>query len=158
MCMLSSSWIIASVSFASIILKEKYGTINIQGIILFHARVYPCRRGSYVHGRRRLKNGVIYLFFQGLNVRNYPYILNLIFFIDKSIIRPCVGLIPQPRSPTKCLWIEKSIKEGQGPIRTVEASGKKNLLLFSSSSHKFTVQKMNGTMDVLLQWFQGRFQ
>jgi hypothetical protein len=34
----------------------------------------------------------------------------------------CVGLIPQPRSPTKCLWIEKSIKEGQGPIRTVEAS------------------------------------
>jgi hypothetical protein len=27
----------------------------------------------------------------------------------------CVGLIPQPRSPTKCLWIEKSIKEGQGP-------------------------------------------
>jgi len=36
--------------------------------------------------------------------------------------RPCVGLTPQPRSPTKCLWIEKSIKEGQGPIRTVEAS------------------------------------
>jgi hypothetical protein len=36
--------------------------------------------------------------------------------------RSCVGLIPQPRSPTKCLWIEKSIKEGQGPIRTVEAS------------------------------------
>jgi hypothetical protein len=32
-------------------------------------------------------------------------------------------IIPQPRSPTKCLWIEKSIKEGQGPqIRTVEAS------------------------------------
>jgi hypothetical protein len=29
---------------------------------------------------------------------------------------------PQPRSPTKCLWIEKSIKEGQGPIRTLEAS------------------------------------
>jgi hypothetical protein len=39
--------------------------------------------------------------------------------------RPCVGLIPQPRSLTKCLWIEKSIKKGQGPIRTVEASGKK---------------------------------
>jgi hypothetical protein len=38
----------------------------------------------------------------------------------------CVGLIPQPSSPTKCLWIEKSIKEGQGPIRTVEASWKKN--------------------------------
>jgi hypothetical protein len=37
-----------------------------------------------------------------------------------------VGLIPQPRSPTKCLWIEKSIKEGQGPIRTAEASGKKS--------------------------------
>jgi hypothetical protein len=37
----------------------------------------------------------------------------------------CVGLIPQPRSPTKCLWIKKSIKEGQGLIRTVEASGKK---------------------------------
>jgi hypothetical protein len=37
--------------------------------------------------------------------------------------RPCVGLIPQPRSPTKCLWIEKSIKEDQGPqIRTIEAS------------------------------------
>jgi hypothetical protein len=36
--------------------------------------------------------------------------------------RPCVGLIPQPGSPTKCLWIEKSIKEGQSPIRTVEAS------------------------------------
>jgi hypothetical protein len=36
--------------------------------------------------------------------------------------RPCVGLIPQPRSPTKCPWIEKSIKEGQGPIRAVEAS------------------------------------
>jgi hypothetical protein len=34
----------------------------------------------------------------------------------------CVGLIPQPRSPTKYPWIEKSIKEGQGPIRTVEAS------------------------------------
>jgi hypothetical protein len=29
--------------------------------------------------------------------------------------RPCVGLIPQPRSPTKCLWSEKSIKECQGP-------------------------------------------
>jgi hypothetical protein len=29
---------------------------------------------------------------------------------------------PQPRSPTKYLWIEKSIKEGQGPQRTVEAS------------------------------------
>jgi hypothetical protein len=40
-------------------------------------------------------------------------------------VEPCVGLIPQPRSPTKCLWIEKSIKEGQGPIRTVEASGGK---------------------------------
>jgi hypothetical protein len=39
--------------------------------------------------------------------------------------RSCVGLIPQPRSPTKCLWIEKSIKEGQGPIRTVEARWKK---------------------------------
>jgi hypothetical protein len=37
----------------------------------------------------------------------------------------CPGLIPQARSPTKCLWIEKSIKEGQGPIRTVEASWKK---------------------------------
>jgi hypothetical protein len=38
----------------------------------------------------------------------------------------CVGLIPQPRSPTKCLWIEKSIKEGQGSqIRIVEASWKK---------------------------------
>jgi hypothetical protein len=36
--------------------------------------------------------------------------------------RPCVGLIPKPRSPTKCLWIEKFIKEGQGPLRTVEAS------------------------------------
>jgi hypothetical protein len=36
-----------------------------------------------------------------------------------------VGLIPQPRSPTKCLWIEKSVKEGQSSIRTVEASGKK---------------------------------
>jgi hypothetical protein len=35
---------------------------------------------------------------------------------------PCVGLIPQPRSPTKCLWIEKSTKEGQGLVRTVEAS------------------------------------
>jgi hypothetical protein len=35
--------------------------------------------------------------------------------------RPCVGLIPQPRSPTKCLCIEKSMKEGQGSIRTVEA-------------------------------------
>jgi hypothetical protein len=34
-----------------------------------------------------------------------------------------VGLIPQPRSPTKCLWVKKSIKEGQGLIRTVEASG-----------------------------------
>jgi hypothetical protein len=34
----------------------------------------------------------------------------------------CVGLISQPRSPIKCLWIEKSVKEGQGPIRTVEAS------------------------------------
>jgi hypothetical protein len=40
--------------------------------------------------------------------------------------RPCVGLIPQPGSPTKCLWIEKSIKEGQGLIRTVEASLKKS--------------------------------
>jgi hypothetical protein len=39
--------------------------------------------------------------------------------------RDCVELIPQPRSPTKCLWIEKSIKEGQGRIRTVEASLKK---------------------------------
>jgi hypothetical protein len=28
--------------------------------------------------------------------------------------RPCIGLIPQLRSPNKCLWIEKSIKEGQG--------------------------------------------
>jgi hypothetical protein len=37
-------------------------------------------------------------------------------------LRPCVGLIPQPRSPTKCLWIEKSIKEGQGPVRIAEAS------------------------------------
>jgi hypothetical protein len=36
--------------------------------------------------------------------------------------RPCVGLIPQPRSPTKCLWIEKYITESQGPIRTAEAS------------------------------------
>jgi hypothetical protein len=36
--------------------------------------------------------------------------------------RMCVGLIPQPRSPIKCLWIEKSIKEGQGAIGTVEAS------------------------------------
>jgi hypothetical protein len=36
--------------------------------------------------------------------------------------RPGVGPIPQPRSPTKCLWTEKSIKEGQGPIRTAEAS------------------------------------
>jgi hypothetical protein len=44
---------------------------------------------------------------------------------DKTNGRRCVGLIPQPRSPTKCLWIEKSIKEGQGPIRTVEANGKK---------------------------------
>jgi hypothetical protein len=35
---------------------------------------------------------------------------------------------PQPRSPTKCLWIEKSVKEGQGPIRTVEASWKKKKL------------------------------
>jgi hypothetical protein len=25
------------------------------------------------------------------------------------------------------MWIEKSIQEGQGPIRTVEASGKKEL-------------------------------
>jgi hypothetical protein len=35
--------------------------------------------------------------------------------------------------PTKCLWIEKSIKEDQGPIRTVEASGKKNttIILFT---------------------------
>jgi hypothetical protein len=41
----------------------------------------------------------------------------------------CVGLIPQPRSPTKCLWIEKSIKEGQGPIRTVEANGKKIIFI-----------------------------
>jgi hypothetical protein len=24
-------------------------------------------------------------------------------------LRPCIGLTPQPRSPTKCLWIEKSI-------------------------------------------------
>jgi hypothetical protein len=39
------------------------------------------------------------------------------------------GLIPQTRSPTKCLWIEKSIKEGKGPIRTVKASGKKNPFL-----------------------------
>jgi hypothetical protein len=35
--------------------------------------------------------------------------------------RTCVGLISQLRSPTKCLWFEKSIKEGQGPIRTVQA-------------------------------------
>jgi hypothetical protein len=33
-----------------------------------------------------------------------------------------VGLIPQPRCPVICLWIEKSIKEGLGPIRAVEAS------------------------------------
>jgi hypothetical protein len=44
-----------------------------------------------------------------------------------SIAEPCVGLIPQPRSSTKCLWIEKSITEGQGPIRTVESSGKNNI-------------------------------
>jgi hypothetical protein len=44
--------------------------------------------------------------------------------------RPCVGLIPQPRSPTKCMRIEKFIKEGQGPIKTVEASGKKKVLLY----------------------------
>jgi hypothetical protein len=42
-----------------------------------------------------------------------------------NTISTCVGLIPQPRSPTKYLWIEKSIKEGQGPTRTVEASGRK---------------------------------
>jgi hypothetical protein len=24
--------------------------------------------------------------------------------------------------PTKCLWIEKSVKKGQGSIRTLEAS------------------------------------
>jgi hypothetical protein len=40
----------------------------------------------------------------------------------KVKVKVCVGLVPQPRSPTKCLWIEKPIKEGQGPIRTVEAS------------------------------------
>jgi hypothetical protein len=48
----------------------------------------------------------------------------------------CVGLIPQPRSPTKCLWIEKSITEGQGPIRTVEVSWKikQAMLCWSLSS------------------------
>jgi hypothetical protein len=47
----------------------------------------------------------------------------------------CVGLIPQPRSPTKCLRIEKSIKEGQGPqIRTVEVSWKKKSSLTVSSA------------------------
>jgi len=46
-----------------------------------------------------------------------------------KVMLVCIGLIPQPRSPTKCMWIEKSIKEGQGPqIRTVEASWKKKKL------------------------------
>jgi hypothetical protein len=57
--------------------------------------------------------------------------------------RPCVGLIPQPRSPTKCLWIKKSIKEGQGPIRTVEASWKKKICIIyyhSVSLHHTLVQ------------------
>jgi hypothetical protein len=53
---------------------------------------------------------------------------NLDFCWELSLVNTiltCVGLIPQPRSLTKCLWIEKSIKEGQDPIRTVEASEKK---------------------------------
>jgi hypothetical protein len=54
--------------------------------------------------------------------------------------RPCVGLIPQPRSPTKCLWIEKSSKEGQGPIRTVEASGKKRWLWYVISCSERRIQ------------------
>jgi hypothetical protein len=32
---------------------------------------------------------------------------------------------PPTKESYQCLWIEKSIKEGQGPIRTVEASQKK---------------------------------
>jgi hypothetical protein len=35
---------------------------------------------------------------------------------------PNQGVLP------KCLWIEKSIKEGQGPVRTVEASWKQKFL------------------------------
>jgi hypothetical protein len=46
----------------------------------------------------------------------------VVIIIIIIIIIICVGLIPQPRSPTKGLWIEKSIKEGQDSIRTVEAS------------------------------------
>jgi hypothetical protein len=51
------------------------------------------------------------------------YILNNHTDILNICVCVYIGLIPQPRSPTKCLWIEKSIKEGQGPVRTVEASG-----------------------------------
>jgi hypothetical protein len=54
-----------------------------------------------------------------------------LFLINSMVL---VGLIPQPRSPTKCLWIEKSIKEGQGPQRTVEASKKINSIIFMRSN------------------------
>jgi hypothetical protein len=35
---------------------------------------------------------------------------------------------PQPRSPTKCLWIEKSIKEGQGLIKDCRSQLKKKYI------------------------------
>jgi hypothetical protein len=68
--------------------------------------------------------------------------------------RPCVGLIPQPRSPTKCLWIEKPIKEGQGPIRAVEASLKK-IITWSFKGNgvnhlSFAVSVSKGSLDTSL--------
>jgi hypothetical protein len=33
---------------------------------------------------------------------------------------------PPTKESYQCLWIVKSVKEGQGPIRIVEASGKNN--------------------------------
>jgi hypothetical protein len=37
--------------------------------------------------------------------------------------------MPQSMSPTNCLCIEKSVKEGQSPISTVEASEKMHIYL-----------------------------
>jgi hypothetical protein len=53
---------------------------------------------------------------------------------------------PPTMESTKCLWIEKSIKEGQGPIRTVEASGekKKALHLFAFAQ----TEDMNTDYDI----------
>jgi hypothetical protein len=63
----------------------------------------------------------------------------------------CVGLIPQPRGPTKCLWIEKSIKEGQGPIRTVEASGgEKNICQYNTTDHLKTAVRANSESQIYL--------